>query len=1157
MKYKEILTLNDYFQPVYDLKNEKGMYWKQFIPNEKFNNVLSSILNSLESNKVEERQPIWLQGTYGTGKSHATAVIKHLLYDNEENINDYDIENTQLKYRLESFRNKSRVFPVVLKGTSNIYDNRTFALVIEKAVKDSLKRENIKINTKTDFDEIISKLRSNNINWEKIFKGTDLEVYGSKEDIIAKLERKDISILTKIEDILSKEGIHFNKENIVVWLEDVIKELKEKKIADYLMIYWDEFTGIFELPKSNIILSELQNIAELSINKEVYLFIVSHRKPHQTDLSKDDVDKILGRFKVFDYSMEPVTTYHVINATIKKTEKVKWEKLRNKYVSPLKNLITQITGSEGINVQKSLENLFPIHPYTAYLATFIARNIGSTERSIFKFLYDDTKGFKKFIEQNPSGEDHIFLSADYLWDFFYEDFHRSGNEKVISVLERFKLYKNSLENHKSEYLNVFKGILLLNILYKVMETTESSLVNPSEKNIKNIFKGCLSEKELDNALKFIDDKQIINKTPDDLYILTSSGLPQIEIEKEKEKLSKVYQNIDSILNKNQKDSIVNSIKNSILRETEIVVMDNNLKEHLIRGKLDKSFKKDYTIPICLFLGNSNQELNQLKNKLKKISKETPYENIIFTVSDTILNNKDYNLFLEYNARAIVADKHNYAEDRIINEEYAKKIIDKWVDQLKSGYINWILNGNEGNELMGQFSKKINSDFSKQIFNLGLENIKGTQKNINIWHYTKSKKAIEIFLFSNNREEIESKTSSGLDKFLREILKDSNGDFIVNSNLEFKKEVSDDHPLKNIQNRIKESLEKARITGNFNLGTELRFLIELPIGLYPNMINLGAFSFIMREYSGKLFASSTGIPIQKEAMRDKILQLFDFWEKGKGREKLEVRFGSEDEEKLINVLTYLFDFKDITSLTNTRWEIRNWIKKVGYPIWIFKYSKSSNEKTKKALESIFQIIKSVEKDLTEEKIVKHLDSIELAKYDLKLLFENDPELLFGKWLESIKNIDITTEEYNEVFTYLHENMQEEVASWTEGKTRESLKDWEISKLKNTVPEGGTTPTIVTGTTSGTNGKTTTIPKGGTTPTIVTGTTSGTNGETTTIPKGGTTPTIVTGTTSGTQTTLEQFEEKIESCDGIRLKKAVIKAIAEQPEIIPIIDRHLDD
>ena len=53
-------------------------------------------------------------------------------------------------------------------------------------------------------------------------------------------------------------------------------------------------------------------------------------------------------------------------------------------------------------------------------------------------------------------------------------------------------------------------------------------------------------------------------------------------------------------------------------------------------------------------------------------------------------------------------------------------------------------------------------------------------------------------------------------------------------------------------------------------------------------------------------------------------------------------------------------------------------------------------------------------------------------------------LFEKWLSSIETIDITSEDYEDVIVYLQKNMQEEIASWTEDKTREEVKDWFIAK-----------------------------------------------------------------------------------------------------------------
>ena len=93
------------------------------------------------------------------------------------------------------------------------------------------------------------------------------------------------------------------------------------------------------------------------------------------------------------------------------------KKVKNNYIDDLYSLIDKINVTGEPKVRDALENLYPIHPYTAFLSTFIADEIGSTKRSIFKFLHDDMEyGFRSFIDTSEIGE-HNFLTAEYLWDF--------------------------------------------------------------------------------------------------------------------------------------------------------------------------------------------------------------------------------------------------------------------------------------------------------------------------------------------------------------------------------------------------------------------------------------------------------------------------------------------------------------------------------------------------------------------------------------------------------------------------------------------------------------------------------------------------------------------------------------------------------------------
>ena len=89
MKYSEIIEIEPFFDSTFNMTEEKENYWKQFITNEKFESNLKEIVNAFTSLTGDQHKSIWVQGTYGTGKSHSTAVIKHLLSDDLDDITDY------------------------------------------------------------------------------------------------------------------------------------------------------------------------------------------------------------------------------------------------------------------------------------------------------------------------------------------------------------------------------------------------------------------------------------------------------------------------------------------------------------------------------------------------------------------------------------------------------------------------------------------------------------------------------------------------------------------------------------------------------------------------------------------------------------------------------------------------------------------------------------------------------------------------------------------------------------------------------------------------------------------------------------------------------------------------------------------------------------
>ena len=147
MKYSEIIGVRPNFDDTFNIVQEKANSWKQFITNSQFEKNLSAIVKAFSASvttDLNDRKSIWVQGTYGTGKSHSTSVIKHILCDEYEEIEDFvsSIYSKQLKYDIYEFRKNHRAFPVVLKGRYTIID----VIITARTINSSLRLWSLSIS---------------------------------------------------------------------------------------------------------------------------------------------------------------------------------------------------------------------------------------------------------------------------------------------------------------------------------------------------------------------------------------------------------------------------------------------------------------------------------------------------------------------------------------------------------------------------------------------------------------------------------------------------------------------------------------------------------------------------------------------------------------------------------------------------------------------------------------------------------------------------------------------------------------------------------------------------------------------------------------------------------------------------------------------------
>ncbi len=1056
MKYSDFIALQDYFHPVFNLQNEATGYWKQFIPTGQFTTLLEKTLDAVYSNISANRKSIWVQGSFGTGKSHAGAVVKHLLCDDISEIGEYveyRIDNPNLKSRLTSLRSEKCYFSIVLSGVEGAYNPHTFALTLERTVKETLRKSGHQISVNSDFERAIELIETNQVlDIEKIITDTpELRVIASnKAEIVKKLKVSDIDLYLVLEETLQKYSVQLSTGDITKWLSEVEKEICDKKIADGLLIFWDEFTSVMDTIQSGLI-NTLQKIAELSEKQNIFLYLISHRPSTAYGERGDDVRKMNDRFHIIQYKMEAITTYHIMAATIKKLDENNYDICRHNRMENFGDLLSYLTDNDSQQSKDDIKNLFPLHPYTAFLCSSLSDHIGSANRSVFNFMYDREKGFLRFLKDENACNDKYLLTAECLWDFFYEIFN-GDSIKYGVVTETYHTYKQKVTDKGLPYEKVFKGILLLNAL---RNTFEKEQVLPSSKNIKYLFYNEDFESELDNILNYFDQEQIVTKDPSDNFLIAFSSLPAKEINERKRNAESNFSNAIKILdyNSNNKQKIAEKFSEKILvRCGELCYLQFFSDEYHIVSQLERGFKESYSLHIALFLAMNENEKQLMQSMIQKLLSENKFQDVIFIVfSETLdADGIQRNRFIDYVATQEVAKNHNSNEQALDNQKKANQIVTNWLNRLNGGIYNLYFRTEQNIGTVSSVAQYLNQNIGYKIFTCGYENLPEYRKQRETFYKPQSSsKSAEAMLLAKDRNDAESRFSSS-QYIPAKILLKNDDDYVVESNLEIKDTIPENHPLVLVQKEVDKLLAKARKTysSTFNLGQVLQPLADVPYGLYSNIPNVALLAFALRKYKNELYEATVGTPLTADNLRDKVIEFF----KNGNSSKLTVRFGSKEEKELKDKLVSIFDLEKIPgvstdSVKQVRWGIQEYCtEKAKYPLWSLKYFGNQSDEMKQLLNKLVELI---HKDESQPEQIKHLlNSIRQKEVDIKLLLatSNAFEEGFTNFVNQTEDVKIEMSWWKEITNYFSEKLPPEIGFWKEDDVKDKVKSFYISKLK---------------------------------------------------------------------------------------------------------------
>lgn len=1068
-KYSDIITIRGQ-RAAYNIKSEDTDAWKSFIPNEQFNSVLQKVIASVRNNNIDMHKSFWMEGTYGTGKSHAGAVVMHLLCDPVDQISDWlNEEYAESKYdvlRNDMFvlRKSKRLFPVMLYGQQSITHEDDLSLQLQREITHALKAAGITIAVKTDFENYVEHIYSDPAFWDDIIaKNAQLKsITPTRQKLVADLKDGDTATLEKVRDALRerKFDIRLTNNNLPQWVFEVQQQLAVQGVYDGLFIIWDEFTDVMNSAIGMRLLTILQEVDELLMKPECnsYFYYIMHPSALNA-MRAEEREKTKGRYHAMKYNMEPVSAFKIMSRKFQfvndKAREVHAKIADRLYhdKSYLLDLYSE-SSSDPTETKRDIRALYPIHPSTANLATYYAREVGSSSRSVFEFI-GQNPAIVDFLDSEEHFANGDTITADYLWDYVLEVFN-GNTAKFGAVTERFNSRRSQVEAESYEHNAVFKGILLLNALNNIANNVT---VTPSEENITNLFAGTRIEDQLTDILNWLDINGIIQRQPGGLFSIQFTALPTKEIEDVKQELINTqFKFTSQILNFNETATkeIEKLFLKGVNRPYCYKLFSTDSNEYTLLNKIENGYKETqpYELFFAFLFARNNQELNEVKTIAEKAKDDERFKYITFIVFDSVFGDKNYERFIEYQANAAVALKHNYADQQQTHIKNASEMVRTWIGEIRRSNFTYYLQGNRDSNAAIKMTSTINTCVGPIIFFNGPESLSLIQQNNSqtYWKKEKKEKLVNNVLLYNSKSEIirTVKESGSQNRHVEFLLQDS-----VDEDLEWKPDVDkENHPLFIVSSKIKSTFDHINKNDQFNLGEKLEYLTRPPYGLFMSAAGMGMVAFAMRRYVKQIF-DLNGKPRDQKQLADDIVEMFKSWDTNKTSNKLNFRFETKETRKLCDSLVKMFKlnqlpkYSDISSLTDARWAILHaYSDKQGYPLWALKYYPNSHqEKIQPLIDNILKICN--ETDMRNpDLIVNTLDGMQTYSFEIGNIL-NEPESFnigFNIFLKQVESVNLKEEEVEEARDYLKKHLHSDIGLWSESEVIDKLKDWRLEQDK---------------------------------------------------------------------------------------------------------------
>ena len=533
-KYNAYVELSPHYESVVDLDAEarNPHLWQEYIVHEDMQHALEKICESIKNEHLDSRRSFWIQGSYGTGKSYAAIVLKHLFEDPIKDITPFLSKQHLLPYRnkFTSIREKGQFLVIWRSGSEGIYDGTHMMMEMEVQIRTRLKEkfgDTAFYGRKSLVQTIQAKINDPLINWQHIFEDPVYglsEEFGTYDDFVDAVMAGNLHWCTRAARILRENGwaLFASVDMFESWLGEIIEGNHLENTG--IVFIWDEFTRfVRDTPDDNV----LQRLSEYCKKQPFFMFLIVHVDPSlKAKVGEDNYNKILHRYHNLEFHITESAAYDLIGNSIliKPGMEEQWDSERQKLMRSIRNGV-DFDGLQLGDTRGKLERLCPIHPMTLQLLATVAESFGAQQRTLFRFMKDPIEAEQKvgfiYYISNYGPDDWRWLTPDFLWDYF---FTRESDIKSEMTDEARRCYQHYVQNqHLAQTdeaaLHVFKAAMLLLAVMARTRTmnlavqTASRKVAATKKTLYRCFLGELSESEIDTYLEYFNDQNMLRVDP--------------------------------------------------------------------------------------------------------------------------------------------------------------------------------------------------------------------------------------------------------------------------------------------------------------------------------------------------------------------------------------------------------------------------------------------------------------------------------------------------------------------------------------------------------------------------------------------------------------------------------------------------------------------